>query len=322
MGAADPLRRFPAWLQRSLAVIAAFITIPSALVALVGQSESLWWPGALCCHWTLHAALGLVVGAVFWHRHRHTSRLCILLMFFALWPWLRSAFATRAPVAQKSQLSVVWNNLYRFNNHRAEALDLMRDSDADLIGLTEVLPSDRAIVAQDPRWPHQVWTPRDGILACALLSRKPIVTQAVYDLDGTEVIAVVLDMGEQPLRVLVAHLTAPLNPAWSAIHDRQFAKLAELANRQDLPTLVLGDFNTTPAARLWQPFLRLSGLQRPSGLTPATWPAWSSPWPRCPGISIDHILVRDGALAPLETFWVPGSDHLGLKTIWAPVSRP
>lgn len=305
---------------RILGLIAAIGVVPSALVALIGQTGAWWWLGDLCSHWTLHAALGLIVGAVVWRRSAAISRGCVVLMLVALIPWIRHAFAERAPAADRPALTIAWSNLYRFNTHRAEALAGLLDRGDDLLGLTEVTADDEAVLRKDTRWPFQVWTERNHILACALLSKRRIVTHGIHPVEDTEMIAAVVDAGESPLRVLVAHLTAPLSPERWEQRNRQIAALAQLANRQDLPTLVLGDFNATPAAALWRPFLIASGLQPAPGFTLATWPAWSSPWPRCPGLAIDHILVRAGRLTPTTAFSVPGSDHLGLAFGWMPLA--
>lgn len=305
--------------SRILAILTALVVVPAACGTLLGLTGGWWWIGDLCCHWTLHAALALMVGAVVWRRSDFISRGCVILMVVALVPWIRHAFSDRAPGTAEPLLRIAWANIYRYNEHRAEAWETLLARDADILGVTEIAPDDQAVVRRDARWPHQVWTGHGSILACALLSKRRIVTHAIYDEEGHEVIAAVVDAGESPLRVLVAHCTAPLNPGFWAQRDRQFAALAQRANQQDLPTLVLGDFNATTAAALWHPFLAAAGLQEAPGLTPATWPAWSSPWPCVPGIAIDHVLVRAGRLTPLGVYGIPGSDHLGVTAGWAPM---
>lgn len=303
---------------RLLTILAACVVVFAAVGTLIGQSGAWWWVGDLCCHWTLHAAIVLIVGAVVWRKNNAISRGCVVLMLVALVPWIRHAFSDRAPNAAQPVLRLAWANLYYFNEHRAEAWEALLGSDADLIGLTELCPDDQAVVKQDARWPYQVWSEGSGIMSCALLSKRRIVTHGIHDEDGHVVISAVVDAGDSPLRVLVTHLIAPLHAVWKNRRDQQFASLARIANQQDLPTVVLGDFNATPATALWRPFLTATGLQPAPGLTPATWPAWSSPWPRCPGIAIDHILVRSGCLTPLSTVSIPGTDHLGLTAGWSP----
>lgn len=302
-------------------IAAAIIVIPAAIVAVLGQSAAWWWLGDLCCHWTLHAAIVLIVGSVVWRRHTAISRACVILLLVSLIPWVRHAFADRAPSTHLPRVSIDWANLYRYNEHRSEALEMLHSRYADLLGLTEVLPQDRATLSRDAHWPYQVWTPTDSIVACALLSKNRIVSHEIITLEGHEIITAIVDMGDTPLRVIVLHFAAPQTLAFYSKRNRQMSALVECANRQDLPTLVIGDFNTTAASALWHPMLTASGLLPAAGLTPATWPAWSSPWARCPGIAIDHILVRDGQLAPLDTFWIPGSDHLGLTSAWEPVEK-
>jgi endonuclease/exonuclease/phosphatase (EEP) superfamily protein YafD len=244
-------------------------------------------------------------------------------MLLALVPWVRSAYDTRTAAPTREALSVLWANVDRLNEHRSEALAAIAASDADLIGLTEVYPDDRSAFSHD-RWPYQFWTDRTWAKDCALLSKKPFVLSKQRIWTRIETIDAVLDVNDHPLRVLVAHLDTPVESAWAVLRDREFHDLVTALGdfnlpdtpAADLPVLVMGDLNATPATHLWQPLLAVTGLSRAPGLTPPTYPAWLSPWPWTPGIPIDHILVRHGRLAPLEAVIVPGSDHRGLRTTW------
>jgi endonuclease/exonuclease/phosphatase (EEP) superfamily protein YafD len=297
----------------------ALALVPLGFVALAGPTSLWWWPGELCCHWTLHAAVGLALGAIVWRRQPAIRRVCLALVAVALVPWVRAGLRPHALVPNPPSLSVAWANLDVHNETRSETLAAVAATDADLIGITEVLPPDRAFFEHEGRWPYQAWTDAGGTTACGLLSRRPIVARRAYVWEGRKALEVTLEVGGNSLRVMALHLDAPVSPVKWRHRDQEVRDLTESIAGSDLPLLVMGDFNATPATHAWRALVDATGLLPGPGGQPPTWPAWSFPFAAwCPGISIDHVLVRRGTLGPAATFRLPGSDHLGVRTTWAP----
>jgi endonuclease/exonuclease/phosphatase (EEP) superfamily protein YafD len=57
--------------------------------------------------------------------------------------------------------------------------------------------------------------------------------------------------GGQTIRLAALHVLSPTNRYRLDLRNHQFEEVAEILSRQDVPTVVMGDFNCTP----WSPFL-------------------------------------------------------------------
>lgn len=289
-------------------------TLWPAIGIILGHLSDYTWYGELASHWTAHAAVALLPAMVVFRRDARWGRVFLMLLVLALLPWIQASWSSRAvltgtPIAQAT---VATANVQFFNQERGEVQAAIAALDCDLVSLVEVTGGDEAILRANPTWPHQVWSSKNDFTKVALLSRRRIVTHSFHHLADTTVIEALIDLGESPLRVFVIHPMAPVSPEQAKQRDQQLKLLAhELTlEKHPEPVLVLGDFNVSPGAAIWRSFIGFTKLQRAPGTAPATWPAALGP---C-GIAIDHVLVRGGALAPLTTFHIPGSDHRGLKT--------
>ena len=282
-------------------------SLPTAAIAGCAPFSSLGWFADLCLHLSLLAALTLLPGLVVLRRDPWRGGLLCVAMFAGLWPWFVAAYTPRAPVTA-SGWSLASANLYDFNLQRDDALAFVRDLDVDLVALQEVWPGDEAVLAG--RWPHSVWHRDRGLFASALLSRHPIRISRIHPLEEYALVEAVIDTPGGAWRIFVVHLASPKHPARAAMRARQLERLAELVNASSEPVVVAGDFNLSVAASTWREFCQRTGLLRPSGSTPSTWPRWLGPL----GIDLDHIVGRGVALAPLTSFSIPGSDHLAVRT--------
>jgi endonuclease/exonuclease/phosphatase (EEP) superfamily protein YafD len=291
-------------------------TLPCLAVIAVGQTATWWWYGELCCHWTLHASVGLIPVLLVFGRDGRWARVFILILALGLVPWIRAAYEPRAVLAPARsatavRLRVAEANLYFDNHDRDAVIAAITAQEPDLVGLAEVRASDRQALAHDSRWPHQAWSERQDLFDLALLSKHRIFWSRT---DSAGLIEALIDLGDGPLRVFVIHPFSPMTRDSLARRDRQYRTLAKwLAEPRppaDLnsPVLVLGDLNLTVAAPLWRAVQAATGLKRAPGAEPATYPSWLGPF----GIGIDQILARAAGLEDLRAFGLPGSDHRGL----------
>lgn len=284
---------------------------------IVGQLPAWTWYGELCSHWTLHGAVALLPAMIVFRRDARWGRLLFILLVVALLPWIQAAWSARAvqngPVI--AQATVATANVQFYNTDRKAVQEMLSALDVDLLALQEVTATDETILRANPRWPFQAWSGRADFTRVALLSRQRIVTHRTHSFDGTTVIEALVDLGESPLRVFVVHPLSPGNPAYVERRNRQLAMLAQELDheRHPEPVLVLGDFNLTCGTAMWRSFTGYTGLRRAPGSAPATWPSHAGPF----GITIDHILARGATLAPLVRLPIPGSDHIGLRSIVA-----
>ena len=86
----------------------------------------------------------------------------------------------------------------------------------------------------------------------------------------------------------------------------QLMEMARLLENTKGRKIVMGDFNSTPYARLLRQFASRNNLQRVTNL-----PTWPARWGPFPQLAIDHIFLSEG-LRPLSRsrLGIPaGSDH-------------
>ncbi len=147
-----------------------------------------------------------------------------------------------------------------------------------------------------------------GTFGVALLSRYPIENAETFFLysKGEQVAAIeaVIDVGAQPLRVLVTHL----GNGGPMIQQQQFLELVGDAPRR---TLALGDFNfrpDTPQYALTTQTLLDTWTQK--------WPDWQDDQGQKPKRKIDHIFISPD-LRVLDARYVPEgpSDHPAVTAV-------
>ncbi len=300
----DPARTPAQFRRRQRYVFAA--ALPVAIIAIISLLAGSTWLGGLCRHWSHLAAVLLVLALpLCWPLRRRMLVLGIAAVAGA-WPWVLTTLHARAPTTDHGT-SVLSANLYDFNRRRNEVLASILASDADLVGVQEVLAGDEAVFAA--QWPYRVWPGRE-LMASALLSRHPITRSTIHDLDDFALIDADVSLPDGSLRVLVVHLWSPKKPSSANRRDAQLQRLAKLIAERAGPVLLLGDHNCTLASPAMA-VLRDVGLLPPPGLRPATWPAWLGP---C-GTDLDHVLGRSVRLSPATAVNLPGSDHRGLRLL-------
>jgi endonuclease/exonuclease/phosphatase (EEP) superfamily protein YafD len=282
-------------------------SLAPALVLAVSLTDP-WWPGQLCVNWCAQAAFLLLPALVAFGRRPLVGGAILALMGIGLWPLWLAANEPRlsAPGAGQPSLRLACGNVAAKSPWHRAAVRALSAQDADLLVMVEVDDQDRQALKDDARWPHQWWT--SGI---AVLSRYPLAGRSTPHWD---MLSCVVQWPSCPeLRVIAIHTLKPMRPAWQRVRDHALADLTLELHGSPGPTVVLGDFNLTPADAVWRRLHAESGLSRPAAES-ATWP--------CAllgaGIAIDHILGRGVALTPTRAVWIWGSDHRGLAAELAP----
>ncbi|MBA2479700.1 MAG: endonuclease/exonuclease/phosphatase family protein [Planctomycetes bacterium] len=284
------------------------IAASGALVIVGSLTAGLWYPGQLCRHWSAHATLSLLPALLCFGRRPMIGVGMLTAMVAGAWPWLSAAHDDRAPRQAGQGLSVVTANIYSKNPTRAAAVEQASTDAPELLCLVETTGIDRQDVLADPRWPHQIWAKQ--VSGISLLSTKPFAFEKIHPNNGNPFIEAVITLDGVAVRVLAVHAASPRSQREIIERNRELTRYATLIDQDGMPALVLGDFNITVADPAWPIFCRRSGVRRPPGHEPATWPSVLGPF----GITIDHILARDLALDPVVAISLVGSDHRGLAT--------
>jgi endonuclease/exonuclease/phosphatase family metal-dependent hydrolase len=149
-------------------------------------------------------------------------------------------------------LTVLTYNSANWAAHPDDLVRMLRESDADIIGLQELGPDQAEAVESEllDVYPYQVLNP-GFITGKGLLSRFPVTDYEVFDIASNRpYIEASLDVEGQSLRVFVAHPPAPgLTGRWNTIgHVPGHAiEIQAVLDRADInqPTLLIGDFNVT-----------------------------------------------------------------------------
>jgi endonuclease/exonuclease/phosphatase (EEP) superfamily protein YafD len=186
---------------------------------------------------------------------------------------------------------------------------LIADVDPDIIGLVEV--DDRwlrgvasAVAGYHGRLEH----PTNDNFGIALYARAPMAGGIEDHLQPTAIAHVDVGAGRS-IEVVLVH---PFPPVTAETTASQHAELAELAVRvRELagPTIVMGDFNTTPWSREFRAFAEETGLcdSRAGWGLQASWPAWLAVM----RIPIDHLFATCSVgITGRRIERDVGSDHL------------
>lgn len=202
-------------------------------------------------------------------------------------------------------------NLQDENDAHAEVARLIRTSEADVVGLTELTPT-WARALRPALGPFQARSvkPEEGSYGIGLYSRRTFESANVrrFPSDGPASIVARLDVGGEPFTFVLTHVHTPFA---GEIHRRQLEALADARDGFGERLAICGDLNTVP----WSSSFRrlaseadLTDSQRGHWID-ASWPAWGFPL----RVPIDNCLVSSGVTV-LERDYGDnvGSDHLPL----------
>ncbi|MEM1262173.1 MAG: endonuclease/exonuclease/phosphatase family protein [Pseudomonadota bacterium] len=308
---------------RLAGLAAAGVTLLGA-VTLAGSAATInpWFD--LATHFRPHyVACGLlafiVLGVAGWSRWASITAVLITWHAFAIWPYLWPTQRPDPPPANTAaNLRVLNANVLTANRQTTALLDLVRDSDPDIVVLQEVDSYWLDATAElNSRFPFRLAITRDDNFGIAAFSRWPGSRLERIDLtsDSTPSISVELPIGNSAIYVLATHPVPPIGVALSDRRNRQLAAAAAWVGRWPASKLLVGDLNITPWSPAFAELLAVGKLRdsrREHGLAP-TWPA-ALGWV---GIPIDHALPGAGLrLQTFETRLVAGSDHRAILSHW------
>ena len=216
--------------------------------------------------------------------------------------------AARRALPDGVPVRVLLLNVHTESTTYAEVRALIADEDPDVIALVEVSRTwlDELAPAL-ARYPQHIEAPRDDNAGVALYTRGALGGTV----EGAVRPAIVGELAIRGARfaVTVLHPFPPMTTARLAQQRAQLDQVAAWAAASPLPTIVMGDFNTTPWTRVFARFVGRSGLcdSRAGFGVQASFPAVSA----LLRIPIDHLLasceigVRDRRIGSDV-----GSDHL------------
>lgn len=250
-----------------------------------------WWFFELFVHYAhYYALLGTILALIAINR-RHWKSALLFLTFTSLQLGNLSPYLTTyAASKQTPTLTVLASNFLYTNDNFEELLPLLEEENPDLFIIHEATELwTQGIELFRAEYPYTALSNQLGIQGIAIASRIPgtFTEIPLGSKFGLEFIP-----EDSSYRVLGVHPAAPLTPAWAEERNAQFIDLVAYAHSSDAPTVIMGDFNSTP----WSPYLldlmqnaELRDARVGFGIIP-TWHA-HNPFFKIP---IDHALLSEG----------------------------
>jgi len=176
----------------------------------------------------------------------------IALTGAAMWGWQWGGlFLPRLPAAQSrgSTLTVMSYNILGFNSNARATVNVIRESNADVIALQELNPENAKAIERElgDEYPYRWLDPQPGVVGGGLLSRIPFERLDAGPLDEAGWVsipmAVRLDMPGQAVTFVRFHALA--GPGAAPARERQAQLLAEYAQAHSGPLIFAGDLNAT-----------------------------------------------------------------------------
>ena len=247
-----------------------------------------------------------------WHAVGVTSSLVGLGLIVLGLPMVAPPGQPR-PVDDATPVRIGAANLLYLNDRTDEVADALGDLDLDVVVLSEFTAEHQSVLDADPlasSFPFREERPGLDAGGVAVWSRFPVVVNEAPD-TVNYTLDVEIDGPDGAFRVLAVHPPTPVYDfdGWT----RDLALIGDVARADDVPTLVVGDFN----ASYWHPAFR---DLLATGLVDAHMAAgrgFSTSWPTDrdvpPFVRLDHALTDSGLVSTaVEDFDIPGSDHAGL----------
>jgi endonuclease/exonuclease/phosphatase (EEP) superfamily protein YafD len=308
--------------SRSTSAVANLVGTFGALVALVlvfltvvGFLGGIWWGFDLAAHFRVQytALLVPVVAVLAGLRWRRTALLAGVALVVNLVLFVPLYLASPAPPGGSAGLLILSFNVTASNPERATVIDYLADSDANIIFLHES-STDWEDALGRSGLPYRLVNAREpgsvfGTLA--LVEEGTVANVVSLGSSGQLSIEVITELGGEDIKVLGSHPLSPTNSTRSAARDEQLRAIGEWTARQDVPVVVVGDFNASTWSRgfsLLTGEADLVNSQKGFGVQ-ASWPADHTLF----GIPIDH-LVHSPELTTVDRYLGDnlGSDHFPL----------
>jgi endonuclease/exonuclease/phosphatase family metal-dependent hydrolase len=293
--------------------------------------------GASIVFTSITAAMALVGAVVVLANSVPTRRLLVQVLGPAILPVLVLGHMTAPTLAgailperadSGERFSVVAQNLLFENEEPERTLDVVVDTRADVLVLTEFTAAFDELWDARPdaeelaeRYPHQWRRPAAGGQGMAVLSSLPIERIEAVPL-STPAIVATLRVGSERVDLYAVHPTAP-SDHWGLLEwQHDYRVLTAAAKDADARTVMAGDFNATAGHVAFRRLLAQGELRDAhdvgGGGLVGTWPVG---WPIPPLMRLDHVLVGEGiGVERFQLLEATDSDHLGVEA-WLRVPR-
>jgi len=300
-----------------------FLLISALLIqsfVLLGKTG---WFFELFTHYTLYyAVLGTVILLYAIALQRWKSALLFATLISINLATFAPYILTTEPslpltTATDPTLSILSQNFYYKNTHFEETATQLATYQPDIFIIHEAGPLwGEHLNEFQTTYPYLQITQETGVHGIVMGSKIPGTFQEIPL--GTEVGLEFIPSSAEPsgpsYRLLAVHPQAPVTPAYATERNAQFSDITTYVNSSPLPTLVVGDFNSTPWSPYFQDLLSDTKLQDTRlgfGIIP-TWHAHNFLFQ----LPIDFVLASSQfQTLDFRSTEKTSSDHRGIFTL-------
>lgn len=282
----------------------------------------------------------LVAGLIFFiifllfNSYIKTPKWIFILIFFLIianayfiFPWLN--FNETEYLTEKNEIKVSLMNVLTSNDGYTSVLKNINKNEPDIIFLEEVNSEWLKHMSQlDKKYPYSIKHPREDNFGIAFYSKFPFKsTKIVFwgDFD-IPVITSTIKTQHQEIQIIGMHTTPPTSQDYFINRNKMFSDLANFVKKEDIPTLIIGDLNTTMYSSSYKKLIKESKLinaRKNFGLIPSWSPKFSGKnkiildkFGEMAIIPIDHVLHNSKIeIKSFKTDKSIGSDHLPLSIV-------
>ena len=204
-------------------------------------------------------------------------------------------------------------NIYQFNRAFERTVEAVEKHDPDVLLMLETdQPWADAMAKTFERYPHRTLLARDntyGMLFVSKLEVDDVEVRFLAQDDVPSIFAWMRTPGGRRFHYIGLHPRPPLPGQDTTPRDAEIARAAKIASEEELPVIVMGDFNDVAWSKTSQLFKRIGTYLDPRvgrGFF-STFPA-RMPWFRWP---LDHIfMTEEFTVQDMGVLSDVGSDHL------------
>jgi endonuclease/exonuclease/phosphatase (EEP) superfamily protein YafD len=308
-----------------------FILTCVTMLTIFGFLGQYWWVFDLVSHFRLQYFIVLVVLVVFFVKEKKWKSMGVGLFFgVANFILISPYIGTINSDTEEGQpkIRILSMNLSHTNSSYKKAILLIRKTQPSVLVLQELSNSwENGLGEALVQFPYSVKIPKntmdgvDSMLPNFLIPKEKLFIGLYSHLSFERIMIDRPDdfpvsyirgsfkFKENIFTLFGVHLTSPVGKYRTDLRNKQLASLAEEIQKNNQPTVVVGDFNITPWSSYFEKFIQKTRL-RDTRKGIGVYPTWLAQFPPL-AIPIDHGLtsngIKFGSFSLGSSF---GSDHL------------
>jgi endonuclease/exonuclease/phosphatase (EEP) superfamily protein YafD len=308
-----------------------FILTCVTMLTIFGFLGQYWWVFDLVSHFRPQYFIVLVVLVVFFVKEKKWKSMGVGLFFgVANFILISPYIGTINSDTEEGQpkIRILSMNLSHTNSSYKKAILLIRKTQPSVLVLQELSNSwENGLGEALVQFPYSVKIPEntmdgvDSMLPNFLIPKEKLFIGLYSHLSFERIMIDRPDdfpvsyirgsfkFKENIFTLFGVHLTSPVGKYRTDLRNKQLASLAEEIQKNNQPTVVVGDFNITPWSSYFEKFIQKTRL-RDTRKGIGVYPTWLAQFPPL-AIPIDHGLtsngIKFGSFSLGSSF---GSDHL------------